>query len=684
MLVDGAAYFEALRSSLLKAQRRIFIVGWDIDSRTPIRGTAAPDDGAPLTLGPLLTHLTERNKKLEVYLLLWDYSVLYALEREPVPRLNLDWRTPRRVKVCLDGELPMGASHHEKLVVIDDKVAYCGGLDLTIRRWDTPAHRPSHPDRVDPFDAPYPPFHDLQLVVDGDAAGALGRLVRHRWSLAHATNIPSGEVSGDAWPDAVRPDLERLTVGIARTRPAHNGQTELRQVQKSYLHAIAQAERLIYIENQYVTSIVIAEALNTRLHETPELELVALVPQTPGGWLESHTMGAGQHRFLSLLIDDEVAPRTRVLYPWSAEGGERASIKVHAKLMIVDDVFFQAGSSNLNSRSMGVDRECDLAFEAQSDEDRRRIAGLRRKLLAEHLGLDVDTLAELEAGAGSMVSLIDAHEGTERGLAPLEPSKLPAETWEPLVELADPEQPIDPAEYVGDLFGATQIDPNRYRLLKLGSIAVGIAATVAVWRYTPVADWVDPEQIAPLLDALSDSAWAGPLVLLFFVLGSLIVFPVTVLVAATAIALGPISGFTWAFIGSMLGAAATYGLGRLIGPRKLERLVGRWIKRVSKRLRRGGIVPVMLVRNVPIAPFSVVNVIAGATTMRFRDFLIGTALGMGPGIGVVTLLGDRLRELWEAPTASNFAWLGIAVALWIGVALGLQVLSNRMSADEDV
>ena len=70
-------------------------------------------------------------------MLLWDYSVLYSLERELLPVLSLQWRTPPQIELCLDDVLPIGSSHHQKIVVIDDALAFSGGLDLTIRRWDT-------------------------------------------------------------------------------------------------------------------------------------------------------------------------------------------------------------------------------------------------------------------------------------------------------------------------------------------------------------------------------------------------------------------------------------------------------------------------------------------------------------------------------------------------------------------
>jgi len=87
----------------------------------------------------------------------------------------------------------------------------------------------------------------------------------------------------------------------------------------------------------------------------------------------------------------------------------------------------------------------------------------------------------------------------------------------------------------------------------------------------------------------------------------------------------------------------------------------------------------MILRNVPIAPFTVVNLIAGAARIPFRDFLIGTLIGMAPGIAALTILGDRLRGALQSFSWGNFGWLLLAIALWIGIALGLQVLSNRLA-----
>lgn len=679
MLVDGSSYYGALRSSLARAARQVFLVGWDIDSRTPIRGRNNPDDGKPGKLGPLLTHLAERNPDLDIYVLLWDYSILYGLERQPIPRLNLDWRTPPNVHVCLDDHLPLGSSHHEKLVVIDDATAFCGGLDLTIRRWDTPEHRPDKHDRVDPDGAPYGPFHDVQMVVSGQTAKDLGDLARERWHAAAGSTPAAPDSPGDAWPDGVDADLSEIEIGVARTRPEYEDEAALRQVEASYLHLIERAERLIYVENQYLTVPAIAEALQRRLQSVPGLELVLVSPKSPGGWLEQQTMGVRRSRFLKKLDSPDIRSRVRLLYPWVRADGERIDVMVHSKLMIVDDETMQIGSSNLNCRSMGADSECDLVLRAQTGVHVDAIAGLRRRLLSEHLGIDSDVLAAREADQGSLIQALGSGDEERRGLAVLEFASAGDEAWaEPLGELADPEEPIDPVRYVGDLFGAKRTRPLLRRAMRLLTLALAIAAVLAAWRFSPLADWTDPARLSPMLDELGASPWQGPLVLGAFLLGSLVMFPVTVLVAATAIALGPLSGFIWATLGCMLGAAATFAAGRVLGRKSLDKLLGPWVNKVSGRLKRGGIVPIMIIRNIPIAPFTAVNVIVGASTVRFRDYLAGTALGMAPGIAAVTILGDRIRGVWEQPTALNLSLLALALALWAGIALGLQALSNRL------
>ena len=235
VLIDGAAFFAAVRQAALSAQRSIVIMGWDLDSRTRLVGESGePDDRYPAELAAFLSALVEERPSLNVYLLLWDYSLLYATEREAFPLLALQWRTPPRVHFSLDNQVPAGASQHQKIIVIDDSIAFSGGLDLTGRRWDTPAHDIDNRWRVDPGGKPYRPFHDVQAIVDGDAARALSEIVRERWRCVTAEDLPRTESLHDPWPANVQPDFRNIRVGIARTQPAMDTLTEKREVENSF------------------------------------------------------------------------------------------------------------------------------------------------------------------------------------------------------------------------------------------------------------------------------------------------------------------------------------------------------------------------------------------------------------------------------------------------------------------
>src|SRR5436305_10428230 len=191
VLIDAAAYFSALRDAFRRARRSVFIVGWDLDSRTRLAGDdCSADDGWPLTLREFLIRMVEERPELTIYLLAWDFAILYALERDPFPSLKLGWQTPDQIRFRLDNVLPAGASHHQKIVVIDDALAFSGGMDLTVPRRDTSEHQSDNAHRRDPSGAPYAPFHDVQMAVDGAAARALAELVRQRWQRATGEHVP--------------------------------------------------------------------------------------------------------------------------------------------------------------------------------------------------------------------------------------------------------------------------------------------------------------------------------------------------------------------------------------------------------------------------------------------------------------------------------------------------------------
>lgn len=678
LLLDGAAYFDALRSALLQARRSVIIVGWDIDSRVRLRGAdqSTTDDG-PEDLRDFLEYLVERRQDLAIHLLLWDYSILYALEREPLPALNLDWRTPSRVVVKLDDALPMGASHHQKIVVIDDTLAFCGGIDLTVNRWDTPDHEPRDPRRKGPSGKTYGPFHDAQLVVDGEAAACLGELVRERWRRATDDELEAADVE-PIWPEGVEPDFEAVEVGVARTLPADDDQSRVTEVRRLYLESIRQAERYIYIENQYLTVDAVAEELAARLREIPGLEVVIVTPRRPHGWLETKTMGVGQARFMAQ-FDGDLRARVRFCYPSVSTGDEDTAIMVHSKLMIVDDRLLRVGSSNLNNRSMGLDSECDLAIEAQDDDHRRGIRDLLCRLLSHHTGREPQEAARQLDERGSLIGTIDALNQTNRGLRKLDPASdyddLLADT---LNIVADRETPIDPSGFVGDMFAATPRQSAMKRAIRLILGAGLLASLVFLWSYTPLADWTDPDKIAAALEAFRTERLAIPILLAAFLVGGLVLFPLTVLITVTGMVLGPWWGFVCAAAGSLASGATGYAIGHAAGRGTLSHVLGRRFRKIKRAVGHRGLVTVTVLRMVPVAPYTVVNVALGAIGVGFWPYMAGTFLGLLPGILALTILGDRLLQAWQHPDPSNVAWFVAAIVIWLSLALGLQKLTTRM------
>ncbi len=679
VLVDGAAYFGALRSALLKAQRSIFIVGWDIDSRVRLIGPSGePDEEAPLRLRDFLIHLVRRRPELQVRLLLWDYSVLYALEREPLPSLNLDWSTPRQIEVCLDDVLPLGASHHQKVVVVDDAVAFCGGLDLAIRRWDTPDHRLDEPDRRDPHGEPYPPFHDVQMCVDGPAAAALAELVRERWSAAACESTDPVEPTGDPWPDGVEPDFIGARIGIARTLPPLAERGGVHEVEALYLASIRAAERFIYIENQYITARCIAEALVERLRANPALEVLIVAPRHHDSWLEAQTMQAGRARFMQYLRDSGVGERVRLVYPNIAGQGASKDVFVHAKVMSVDDRLLRVGSSNLNNRSMRLDSECDLAVEATGEPTRQAIAAVTDRLLGEHLGATAREVGEVRSAEGSLFVAVDRLSGSVRSLVPIrDEHAYDPQVVEAIGPLADPEQPMTAPDFIGDMFGGEPSGRWAPRLAKLAVAALLLIVLAVVWRFTPLSEAIRPENLQPTFERLTATAWAPLVVPAIFVVGSLVVFPVTVLIALTAVVFGPWLGFAYALAGSLLAALATYLVGHATGRETLRNAMGQRVNRISRALGRRGVLSIAAVRLVPIAPFSLVNLVAGASHIRLSDFMLGTLLGMLPGIAAISALGYQLFEALKDPGWQEIAVLVVLVAAWLGLSLGLQALIAR-------
>ncbi|HSD99971.1 MAG TPA: VTT domain-containing protein [Burkholderiales bacterium] len=680
-LVDGADYFAAFRAAAVRARRSILVLSWDIDGRMRLVPGGA-GDGLPDALGEFLHALTRRTRGLRIHLLNWDFAMLFAADRELLPVYRHGWRTHRRLQYRLDDAHPVGASHHQKVVVIDDAVAFVGGLDLTHGRWDTPEHRLDDPRRRHPGGGLCPPFHDLQAVVDGEAAAALGRLARERWRRATGRELPAGDAAGsDPWPPELEPELTGIDVAISRTEPAYNGNPEVGEIKQLYLDAIGAARRALYLENQYFSADLIAQALARRLRE-PDGPEVALVSRCRDeGWLEEITIGVQRARLHRALRRADSDGRYRSYYPHLPGLGD-GFLNVHSKLLIADDMLLTVGSANLTNRSLGLDTECNLAIEAAGDERvRRAIRALRHRLLAEHLGVKAEAVADREREGGAMLAAIDALRGEGRTLKELEPEvSEDIDEWAPEGDVLDPERPVEPERIVRELVPHERPDSAGARLLAVGALLAVLLGLAAAWRWTALGEWFDIESLASAAAALEQDHMAPLWVLGTYVVAGLLVVPVTVLVAATVLVFGPWFGLAYALGGSTLSAATAFGLGRLIGRNAVRSLSGSSLNRLSRRLGRRGLLTMIAVRVVPVAPFTVVNLVAGATHIRLRDFLLGTLLGMAPGILATAIFIDRIAAAFRNPDWESFAILAGVVAAVVAAAVWLRRWLRRRAA----
>jgi phospholipase D1/2 len=486
-LVDVAAYFDTLRTVLLSAERQVFIVGWNLDGRIEL-SRPPRDDGAPNRLRELIAHIAGRRPDLTVYILLWDYTILYAAERQFLPSWDFNWATPANVRFILDDHLPIGGSHHQKIVVIDDAVAFVGGLDLTSARWDTPDHEADDPRRVDHAGNPEGAFHDVQLALDGAAARAVGDLCRERWKTATGETIEAPtSPAGAVWPDLLEADWRDVSVGIARTVAPFDGNPGHREILALYKDAIAAAQDSIYLENQYLAAGPIAEALERRLKEADGPEVIIVTQRECSSWIEDQVMGVRRAKILYRLDKADAHGRLRVLTP-VIPGVADADFTLHAKVSVIDDRMVQVGSANLNNRSMGYDTECDIAIVCDSDDRCMGATAFRNGLIAEHLGCTPGEISKAIAETGSLGAAIDAlNPQSGRRLERLEPPDEPPDVIDSLAAIGDPEAPVSATAWLqGQDDNADAGMPRRIRIISAGLAGAAALVLLAIVWWTGI------------------------------------------------------------------------------------------------------------------------------------------------------------------------------------------------------
>jgi phosphatidylserine/phosphatidylglycerophosphate/cardiolipin synthase-like enzyme len=462
VLVDARAYYKELYRAAQKARSYIAITGWQFDSDVALlRGDDLGEARGEARLLPMLDELCRANPELRVYVLAWDFSLLLAMEREWMQHLIFNWTTNQRVRFRFDASSPLYGAHHQKLVVIDGAVAFTGGMDVCDCRWDDRDHPVRSPLRCDSGRDPHGPYHDVQAVLTGPVVDKLAELFKARWAHSGGGELELPKVARDdvdftsSIPAPPGPVALSRTFGKTLLPP----QEAVQEVRALYLDAIDSAERFIYIENQYFSSRAIYQALVKRLC-TPgrgRLQVMLVLPQQPEALREQLAMGIAQVRLLRALerVAREHGHELGVYCSAGRDGPSGADVYtyIHSKVMVVDDRFLTLGSANTTNRSLGLDSELNLSWEAEEDGDAvsRAIRRIRVSLMAEHAGLEgVESVRVLARADGGLVDWLDGMAAA--GLYRLRPH--PLETvfdQSPLLKSLEPEELIiDPEDSVLD------------------------------------------------------------------------------------------------------------------------------------------------------------------------------------------------------------------------------------------
>lgn len=658
VLVDAEEYFQAVAWALSRARKTICILAWDLDTRISLLPREARNGGkdpGTLPLAEFLFTLAERNPDLEIYILAWDFLFLYANERELRRTSRRKFGRHPRIHFDFDKEGPLFVSHHQKVIVVDDQLAFSGGLDLTQRRWDTPEHPVECAERTDPSGASYEPFHDVQIMVEGPVARDLGRIFRDRWGARPFTASAPAEPNPSLWPERFPPLVRDTPIAIARSAPAYRGRPEIRECERLFLDTLREAKEYLYIENQYFTSHKIERALLARLGEENPPEIVILVRKHNSKWIEAVSMALYRNRIVKKLRAADKKGKCLVLCPYSSV--ERGiCTNLHSKVMIADDRFVRVGSANLCDRSQAMDTECDLAFELNG-AGKLTARGLRDRLLAEHLGVSREELEWELARTGSLVGAVRALQGKrDHTLVDCPDRSKALFEWFGLNQsLVDPESPRE----------------FRKALLRFAGYA-SVFLVVAVLALK-ASDWAEIRTVQEWIRTLNRQPWAWAGLVGLFALLTIIPLPLLPLALVFALLLPAWQTFLVTMAGTLIAASSHYGLGRLLVRRMgADHLESDKLQEIRDMLRDEGIWPILLLRLVPVAPFWFVNFAMSFVGVKFRHYLIATILGLLPGFLLIAHFEDNIQR-------QSGAKLGLALALFVLLFWALTKFSRRLA-----
>jgi len=219
---------------------------------------------------------------------------------------------------------------------------------------------------------------------------------------------------------------------------------------------------------------------------------------------------------------------------------------------------------------------------------------------------------------------------------------------------------------------------SRRKRIWLAIIILGLLfAAAAAWRWTPLAEEIDIRRVAGWAFSLRNNPAREVIMLTAYLIGSLIMIPITVLIVATALVFGPALGTLHSLVGSLLASLLTYAIGYFLGRDFVRQISGSKWKVVEQRVGQAGIVAATTLRLLPVAPFTIVNVISGAFRVPMRDFIVGSLLGLAPGIIVINLFAHQMVSAIRNPGLGSYTVLGVSLVVSV---VGILWLRRRLGA----
>ncbi|MFH0926889.1 MAG: phospholipase D-like domain-containing protein [bacterium] len=398
ILIDTRAYFQAFYHTAKQARHYILLAGWQFDSGVYLlRGEDKKNVDGKIQFLPFLNSLCLNNPDLKIYILAWDFAFVFTFSREWFQKWIFNWNSSKNLYFRFDSAHPIGASHHQKFVVIDGVIAFVGGIDISFNRWDDVDHLTKNPYRKNIEGISYEPYHDIQAYGTGPIANYLADFFKIRWKLSGGgkINLPP-PYKENKFKIETGITIFSQKIAVSRTQaeslvpPILASVNEIRNL---YIDAIEASEEIIYIENQYFSSHAVYQALINRMRtkNRPSLQIVIILPRGLHTTSEIISIGSTQANMLHCLT--EVASRYRHslgIYYTESRGVKKVPVYIHAKLLLIDDIFLSVGSANINNRSMGLDTEMNMNWEVTSKNNLtfiNSIKNCRVNLLAEHTNI---------------------------------------------------------------------------------------------------------------------------------------------------------------------------------------------------------------------------------------------------------------------------------------------------------